>query len=111
LPVPQLKKGAGERCQHQRTGKGCAVYRTNLPSSCRYWNCRWLANLDTADLSRPDRVHYVIDVMPDHVELEDKQTGERTPVEVIQVWIDPDYLDAHRDPALRAYLNASAGRR
>jgi hypothetical protein len=104
LPVPQLKKLAGERCRHQRTGKGCAIYHSNMPSSCHYWNCRWLANLDTADLSRPDRVHYVIDVMPDHIDLENKKTGERIPVEIIQIWVDPDFPDAHRDPALRAYL-------
>jgi hypothetical protein len=25
-------------------------------------------------------------------------------IEVVQIWIDPKYPDAHRDPALRRYL-------
>jgi hypothetical protein len=55
--------------------------------------------------SRPDRSHYVIDMLPDYVTVIDDDTGEKTNVEVIQIWIDPDYPDAHRDPALRRYLN------
>ena len=105
LPVPQLDKAAGKRCQHQRYGKGCAVYhRKGFPPSCALWNCRWLVNDDTSDLRRPDRSHYVIDIMPDFVTLRDDEAGTRKEVEVVQIWVDPDYPDAHRDPALRAYL-------
>lgn len=92
-----FNKPAGERCPHQRHGKGCMVY-SQRPFGCRFWNCRWLVNDDTADLSRPDRSHYVIDISPDFVKL----NGEAVPV--IQVWIDPQYPNAHRDPKLRAYL-------
>jgi len=99
--VADFDKPAGQRCPHQRHHKGCSVYAVR-PFGCRFWNCRWLAEDDVADLQRPDRSHYVIDVSPDFV-----RDGERT-VPVIQVWIDPDYPDAHRDPALRAFLLRSA---
>src|SRR5437879_280323 len=64
--IPDFDKPAGERCSHQRTGKGCAIY-TKRPFGCRFWNCAWLANADTADLRRPDRSHYVVDIAPDYV--------------------------------------------
>jgi hypothetical protein len=105
LPVRSLGKGAGERCKHQRHHKGCAVYAKlmRVAPECRFWNCRWLVNDDAGDLRRPDRSHYVIDIMPDYVTLEDAD-GVRTAIEVVQIWIDPAYPDAHRDPALRAWL-------
>ena len=30
-------------------------------------------------------------------------------VPVVQIWVDPDYPDAHRDPALRAWLDSLGG--
>ena len=109
LPVRELDKASGQRCRHQRTGKGCAVYATGrMPFSCHFWNCRWLVNDDTADLARPDRAHYVIDLLPDYVTVIDNDSGEKTNVEVIQIWCDPKYPNAHRDPALRRYLERRA---
>jgi len=110
LPVRSLGKGAGERCKHQRHHKGCAVYARlgSVSPECKLWNCRWLVNNDTADLSRPDRSHYVLDLMPDFVTLRDETTGSVQHIEVVQIWVDPDYPDAHRDPALRAYLERRA---
>ena len=106
LPVPPLDKKAGQRCKHQKFGKGCAVYhRSAMPRECAVWNCRWLVNDDTADLSRPDRVHYVIDIMPDFITLVDNMTGAKRHVQVVQIWCDPKHRDAHRDPALREYLS------
>ncbi len=99
-------KLAGERCPHQRHGKGCAVYNTRtMPACCRLWNCRWLVNDDTAELARPDRSHYVIDIMPDFITINFHETGKQEHIPVVQVWVDPAYPDAHRDPALRAYLD------
>jgi hypothetical protein len=104
LPVGELKKAAGERCAQQRGG-GCRVYRTaRMPRSCSLWNCRWLVDDETAALARPDRSHYVIDSVPDFVTARDNETGEKTPIPVLQIWVDPAHRDAHRDPALRAYL-------
>jgi hypothetical protein len=109
LPVRTLGKGAGERCRYQRH-KGCSVYATlgRVSPECKLWNCRWLVNNDTANLSRPDRSHYVIDLVPDFVTLRDDATGEAQHVEVVQIWVDPKYPDAHRDPGLRAYLERRA---
>jgi hypothetical protein len=96
--IPDFDKKAGARCPYQRTGKGCSVY-DRRPLGCRFWVCRWLANDDTADMSRPDRAHYVIDMTPDFV-----TTASGESIAVIQIWIDPDYPNAHEDPALRAFL-------
>lgn len=111
LPIKSLDKAAGERCRHQRhSDKGCCkVYaRLRLVSpDCSLWNCRWLVSDDTADLPRPDRSHYVIDIVPDFVTMEDRD-GTRIDIEVVQIWLDPDHLDAHRDPRLRAYVERRA---
>jgi hypothetical protein len=113
LPVRALDKAAGERCKHQRfSAKGacCRVYSDlwQVSPECRAWNCRWLVNNDTAELSRPDRSHYVLDLMPDFVTLRDDATGALQHVEVVQIWVDPKHPDAHRDPALRGYLERRA---
>lgn len=109
LPVPPLSKAAGESCRYQKFRKGCSVYRTaNMPLECGLWTCRWLVNDDAADLSRPDRSHYVIDVMPDFISLRDNATGELTNILVVQIWVDPHHREAHRDPALRRWLHRRA---
>lgn len=109
LPVhePPVEKAAGVRCVHQRHGKGCNIY-AKRPHACAIWNCRWLVNDDAADLSRPDRSHYVIDLMPDFVTTIDNETGTRTNIQVVQIWCDPKYPDAHRDPHLRAWMQRRA---
>jgi hypothetical protein len=110
LPVRSLEKLAGERCKHQSFSKGCAIHArlAQLVPECKLWNCRWLVNNDTAELSRPDRSHYVLDLVPDFLTLSDDATGEKQHVEVVQIWVDPKFPDAHRDPALRAYLERRA---
>lgn len=106
LPVRELAKKAGERCKHQRL-TGCRVYhKPGMPPACALWNCRWLVDPKVAEagVSRPDRAGFVIDTMPDFVTLRDNETGEVIPIQVVQIWVDPKRPDAHRDPALRAYL-------
>lgn len=104
-----LNKPAGLRCPHQKFGKGCAVYQTSeFPACCAMWTCRWLTGQDTADLSRPDRSHYVIDVMPDFITIQRDADGSRQNIQVVQIWCDPKHPNAHRDPALRAYLSRRA---
>jgi Putative zinc- or iron-chelating domain len=98
--IQDFDKPAGARCPYQRHHKGCTVY-ARRPFGCRAWGCRWLTGDDTAELSRPDRSHYVIDENPDFVRA--AETGD-TPYPVLQIWVDPSYPDAHRDPALRAFL-------
>ena len=105
LPVKPLSKKGGERCRHQRFGKGCTVYdKPGMPIDCKLWNCRWLVNDDTADLSRPDRSHYVIDIVPDFITIQDDETGTKRNIEVVQIWIDPKHPEARRDPALRRWM-------
>lgn len=99
-----LDKPAGVRCPHQRHRKGCAVYNTRgMPFCCKAWNCRWLLNNDMGDQSRPDRSHLVVDVMPDYITLQVEGQPDQN-IEVVQVWCDPRYPDAHRDPTFRQYL-------
>jgi hypothetical protein len=108
LPVKEISKPGNHKCQHQRYGKGCVIYGSReMPWSCKVWTCRWLTNDDTADLSRPDRSRYVIDVVPDFVRHK-TDDGVETAIPVIQVWCDPRFRDAHRDPALRAYVQRRA---
>jgi hypothetical protein len=110
LPVRSLAKLAGDRCSHQKHHKGCAVYArlSRVSPECSLWSCRWLVEDDTADLRRPDRSHYVIDIMPDFVTVRDDETGALEHIQVVQIWVDPKHPDAHRDPALRAYLERRA---
>lgn len=103
LPVLSLGKRGGQKCAHQRFGKGCTIYATR-PRECRSWSCRWLCDARTHDLPRPDRAHYVIDLKYDKVVAQDKETRRETPVSVLQVWVDPAFPDAHRAPSLRAYM-------
>jgi hypothetical protein len=105
LPVKEIGKKTGERCQHQKYGVGCKIHEKRFfyPNSCRVWNCAWLGDPDTAKLSRPDRSHYVVDIMPDFIVLgDDPVNGQK--VQAVQVWVDPAYPHAHRDPALREFL-------
>ncbi len=89
-------KAANERCRHA-CSKGCAVY-AKRPEPCQVWSCAWLIQRETAGLRRPDLAGYVIDPMLDQV-----QAGEEM-LDAVQVWADPARPDAHRDPALRAWL-------
>ena len=95
-------KAAGERLPASTPRQRMHRY-AKRPLGCRFWNCRWLAEDDTAELRRPDRAHYVIDISPDYV----TQGGKTIPV--LQIWCDRDYPDAHRDPELRAFIERQNG--
>jgi hypothetical protein len=108
MPIAEMSKPANHRCTHQRHNKGCNIYATR-PTSCAKWSCQWLLGTDTADLRRPDLSRYVIDMIPDFVEVEDRETGTRIPVEVVQVWCDPKQRNAwQHDEALGAFLERRA---
>jgi hypothetical protein len=105
LPVRELDKTNNQRCRYQRRGKKrCSIY-AQRPFACEVWSCRWLQDKATAGLSRPDRSHYVIDIMPDYIGCTTPETG-RTDLPVIQIWVDPKFPLAHRDLALREYMIA-----
>lgn len=109
MPVEEIGKLASHRCPHQRS-KGCTIY-TQRPDGCREWHCRWLVEGDSVkDLRRPDRSHYVLDIVPDIIEVQDaKELSEFRAVPVVQIWLDPAFPEAYKDPALKAYL-AEMGR-
>lgn len=103
VPVEELGKKANTDCSDQIRGKGCAVY-ANRCISCRFWECQWMAKPDeTRFIRRPDECHYVIDMMPDVIRMQEPG-GPVIELAVVQVWVDPDWPDAHEDEALRAYL-------
>lgn len=111
VPVSSIGKPANTRCRHQRVGKGCLVYhQAGMPPECDLWSCKWLLGGETADLQRPDRVHYVIDMMPDMIGAIPPGSSERHDVMVTQVWLDPAFPLAHRDPGLRGYAEQIAAR-
>jgi hypothetical protein len=105
--VKTLGKSAGARCKHQRgvlleRGPGCAIYQqAGFPMECRLWSCKWLVE-ENLDLPRPDQGHYVVDIVPDYITA--TQYGKTTTVPVIQIWVSPQYPEAHREPRLRAWL-------
>lgn len=105
LPVKPLGKLANQRCAYQRR-TGCRVYHTfHMPTECKLWNCRWLTNDDTANLSRPNRVGYVIDTVPDFITGRPHDGGPDKTMEAVQIWVDPQQPNAWRDPDLLDYLD------
>ena len=102
VPVKELQKAAGQRCRYQKALKGCTIYQRR-PLTCQLWNCAWLVGDGTAGLRRPDFSHYVVDIAPDYVTAV-PDDGPKMTIPVVQVWCDPKFPDAHRDPALRSYL-------
>lgn len=103
VPVASLEKRAGDRCRHQRVGKGCAIYASR-PVDCRVWSCAWLTEPAAAALTRPDRSHCVVDPMRDVIRVTPKQGDEPIEFEALQVWCDPAFPDAWRDPQLLGYM-------
>lgn len=103
VPVPSIHKAAGQRCTHQKHGKGCAIY-ARRPFACRTWSCRWLADPRAHDLPRPDHAHYVVDIMLDYITVKPHDGSEPMQISTLQVWCDPAHPHAYRDPKLRAYL-------
>jgi hypothetical protein len=105
LPVGELQKAANTRCQHQGH-KGCAIYhKPGFPMSCALWSCRWLTGDDTADMLRPDRSRYVLDIIPDMVRKHDVAGVEE--IEVVQVWVEPG-SDPTKDRRLMRYAERQA---
>jgi hypothetical protein len=105
MPVEELGKLGGVRCQHQKSGLGCKIYPSR-PLSCRIWSCAWLLG-DAGDTARPDRTHVVIDMVPDtiYINVPTPAGVERTPMMAVQVWVDPNYPDAWDNHKLKRHLD------
>jgi hypothetical protein len=100
LPTSEIDKPANARCPHQRVGKGCAIY-ARRPLSCAVWSCLWLTGEFVGQ--RPDRSHYVVDPLPDYITVTEPDKPNRH-IPVVQVWVDPAFPNAYRDPVLLAFL-------
>jgi hypothetical protein len=109
VPVPSIQKPAGERCIAAKVGRGCANY-AHRPYECRTWSCRWLSDPKTAGMPRPDRCHYVIDMAADTIAVNFPDNGEMVRMDVLQVWVDPAFPNAHKAPELRAFMLMMAQR-
>jgi hypothetical protein len=112
LPVKELGKVHGERCRYQHTGKGCSVHAqlARIAPSCAFWSCAWLVDPEATKLPRPDRCHFVVDIVPDFVHAT-PPGGERIDIPVMQVWIDPAFPAAAESAALRAWIEHVADTR
>ena len=100
LPVRDIAKPAGVRCKHTKHKRGCMIY-ADRPFSCRTWSCRWMSDYSTVGLPRPDRAHYVIDMVYDHIVIKPHDGSDSSKITVLQVWVDPAFPDAHRAPYLQ----------
>lgn len=103
VPVPVIEKPAGKRCKHAHTGKGCGIY-DNRPFDCRSWSCRWLADrANTEGMSRPDRAHFVVDLVPDTIK-QQFHDGTEKRISVIQIWLDPHFPEVAKQGEMRRYM-------
>jgi len=103
VPVEEILKKAGHKCEHQKEGVGCGIYK-NRPLSCRFYSCGWLGMAEAKGLARPDKSHYIIHPEPDTIEMT-TNGGSPREIKVMVIWCDPKFPDAHRDPKLRYILD------
>lgn len=107
LPLTTIGKKQGERCKHQKHGVGCAIYgEFGRPISCTAWGCQWLVD-PTFETRRPDRAGFFIDPTPEFITWGPEATTGKV-VRAVRVWVDPARPYAHRDRALRNWLEAQA---
>lgn len=67
LPVPDVDKKANQKCRHfSRSSGGCRIY-TDRPYACYLWSCHWLVNPEFEKMKRPDKAHYVVDILPEYI--------------------------------------------
>lgn len=100
VPVQEIGKLPFTRCEHL-CDSGCSIY-SKRPQSCQLWSCAWLLT-HTLIAERPDRSHYVINPLLATLAA-NREDGAIIHFQAVEVWCDPAYPDAHRDPKLRAFL-------
>jgi hypothetical protein len=91
VPVLELAKPPDVWCQHCDPKAGCRIY-DQRPNSCRKWWCVWLLDEQLPEAMKPNRSHVIFDMMSDRVIAEGK------PTDVVQLWCDPHYPTAWREP-------------
>ncbi len=106
IPVGEIGKPENTPCEFLRTftrDHGCSVY-SGRPDSCKIWSCLWVLDDTIAEEARPDRCHAVFDMMGDELTAVFNATGKVHTFTVIQLWINPNYPLAYREPAVRAVM-------
>lgn len=99
LPIADIGKPANKWCQHAKIGHGCKIY-ADLPDSCRNWSCLWVLEGTWPAELQPNKSHVIFDMMTDQVAAV-QDSGRIDQHEVIQLWVDPDYPEAHRAKVVR----------
>jgi hypothetical protein len=97
VPVRSIEKPRDTWCSHCDPSRGCKIY-DDRPLDCKLWSCLWLIDGDAAERLQPKRYHCVFDVMIDFIGV----NGVDNPV--AQLWVDPAYPLAYRDPAVHAEI-------
>jgi uncharacterized protein len=64
LEIDELKKTAGDLCEHCARSGGCSVYATR-PQVCRDYHCDWKEDRGLSVQFRPDRVGTLLMDDPD----------------------------------------------
>lgn len=98
VPVVSIEKPRDTWCPHCDKKRGCKIY-DDRPTECRLWSCLWTVDGDMREGAQPHKIHCVFDVMIDHVDCD----GEHLPV--FQLWVDPAYPGAFRDPVVRREID------
>lgn len=98
VPVRSIEKPRDTWCQHCDSKRGCKIY-DDRPNDCRVWSCLWLIDGNAHEKVFPRKKHCVFDVMTDLVSMggQDRQ--------VFQLWVDPAYPLAYRDPDIRREID------
>lgn len=102
LPVPDIEKPANKWCEHAKIAHGCKIY-ANLPQSCRTWSCLWVLDAGLPPELQPHKSHVIFDMMTDQIAAVGLG-GEVDQHEVVQLWVDPIYPEAHRRPIVRELI-------
>jgi len=99
LGVHALQKKANEDCIHCDVGIGCKIYNTR-PKECSDFDCLWLAG-HAPDYLKPSKTHVVLSSLKRDLE----KMGLSTDNNMILVYPDPNYPDAHKKGDMRMFLN------
>lgn len=91
LGVVEFDKPPNQHCEFERPG-GCACY-AERPGTCKVFHCQWLLDKRIAEELRPDRSHVVLWAPDIHN------------ARVVQVNVDPDYPEAHREGMMGKLLD------
>ena len=102
VSVREIGKPKNVWCPHAEPARArCSIYDART-QSCVKWSCSWLVDDSLPDELQPHRSHVIFDILPDII----RAGGVTHPV--AQLWVDPAYPAAHREPPVRAMIERIA---